>query len=188
MEAVTSSQALCLSCGFCCDGTLFSTVPLVAADALAPLRASGIEIQINAAKSGFSQPCAAHRDRCCQVYENRPASCRNYRCELLKKYERGDVSWHDAQERISRVKALKDTLATELVRIVPDAGRWPVAVVSKFVPTPQDFGADGDLLKNWAPVMLRLAALHDSLQRHFRRPRSTGDRSNGNGHASRELD
>lgn len=187
MEAATSSQTLCLSCGFCCDGTLFGFVPVGAADRWAPLQAAGIEIRTTGPKPCFTQPCEAHRHGCCQAYENRPANCRTYRCELLKKCERGDVSWGDAQERIGRVKALKETLATELARIVPGAGECSVTAVLTRVPKRQEFADDRELLKTWAPVMLRLAGLLDCLQRDFRRPRRTGDQTGEDAHASREL-
>jgi uncharacterized protein len=187
MEACTSSQTLCLSCGFCCDGTLFSSVPVGAADAWAPLQAAGIEIRTTGPKPSFAQPCGAHHLGRCQVYEHRPANCQTYRCELLKKCERGDVSWHEAQQRIERVKALKSSLAAEFDRIVPEAGPWPAAIVSSLVPTLSDFGTDRELLKTWAPVLLLTAALRDTLQRHFRRPRKEGDQTGGNVPISREA-
>ena len=44
MNIEVTSQELCLSCGFCCDGTLFGSVPLAAADAPTPLQAAGIQV------------------------------------------------------------------------------------------------------------------------------------------------
>jgi Fe-S-cluster containining protein len=129
----------------------------------------------------------AHREGRCQIYENRPANCRKYRCELLKKYESGAVSWHDAQQRIGRVRMLKETLGTELARVVPNAGGLSVAAVWTRVPTQQELAADRELLKRWAPVMLRVAALLDALQRHFRPPRQTRDRSGSSSQTSREF-
>lgn len=173
MEAQATQQALCLSCGLCCDGTLFGRVPLKASDALVPLHAGGIEIQANETKQYFKLPCAAYRQGCCQVYTGRPATCRKYRCELLKKYESGAISWAEAQQRIGRVQTLKDTLRAELARIVPEGNRMSVVAVLSLVPTHGELAADPDLLKTWAPVMLRLSALLDCLQTHFQPPRKT---------------
>jgi Putative zinc- or iron-chelating domain len=171
METHATPQALCLSCGLCCDGTLFGRVFLRAADVLVPLQAGGIEIQANDTKQYFEQPCTAYRQGCCQVYTGRPATCRTYRCELLKKYESEAISWAETQQRIGRVQTLKETLGTELGRIVPEGNRMSVIAVLTLVPTHEELAADPDLLKTWAPVMLRLSALLDCLRTHFQRPR-----------------
>ena len=67
MDADTSPQALCLSCGLCCNGTMFGRVHLQVGDVEAPLEARGIQIQTNGDKRYFEQPCPAYRDACCQV-------------------------------------------------------------------------------------------------------------------------
>ncbi len=188
MNVGDSSQTLCLSCGFCCDGTLFGSVPLAEADARAPLRANGIEIHTDADETFFMQPCDVHRGGCCQVYENRPANCRKYRCELLKKYERGDLSWAEAQQRIERVRALKQTLAADLARIGPDGGRWSIISWLTRAPTQRQLAADPELLSTWAPLMVRVAELLDLLQRHFRSPRPPRDQSGAEARLPREVD
>jgi hypothetical protein len=187
MNAGASSQTLCLSCGFCCDGTLFGSVPLEAADTLTPLEVAGIAIHVDEAETFFMQPCDAHREGCCQVYENRPANCRKYRCELLKKYESGGVSWDEAQQRIAHVRALKDTLAAELAPLVPHAGRWSIMSWVARAPTQRELAADLDLLSKWAPVMVRVAELLGALQQHFRSPRQTVDQSGADARMPRQV-
>jgi hypothetical protein len=82
-----SSQSLCLTCGLCCDGTLFPFVRLKPDDEITPLEAAGINIILdsnsdglatgqqlavvegaNVSNSGpiFEQPCAAHKN--CVLY------------------------------------------------------------------------------------------------------------------------
>jgi hypothetical protein len=160
-------------------------VPLAAADAPAPLQAGGIQVHTDADETFFMQPCDAHRNGCCHVYDNRPATCQKYRCELLKKYESGDVSWDDATERIARARALRETLTAELARVVPDAGRWSIVTWMTRVPTRQALATDRDLLNTWAPVMMRAAALLDWLEQHFRSPRRPADPSGGDAWTSR---
>jgi len=133
------------------------------------------------------QPCDVHRDGRCQVYEDRPVNCRQYRCELLKKFERGALSSDDAQRQIERVRALKETLTADLARIVPDAGRWSVISWMTRVPTQRQLAADPELLSTWAPVMVRVAELLDTLQRHFR-SRPPGDQSGAEARLPREVD
>jgi Fe-S-cluster containining protein len=178
MEACAADQALCRSCGFCCDGTMFASVPLEAADLLAPLQARGIEIQTNETKHSFMQPCGAYADNCCQIYADRPSTCRKFRCELLKKYASGARSWEEAQQTIGRALALREALRAELARIVPDGGQMSVTAVLNIVPTHEALTADRDFLKTWAPVMLRLVALLDCLGRNFHSPRKDGADAN----------
>ena len=171
MDAQPTQQSLCLSCGFCCDGTLFGRVPLKADDILLPLQAGGIQIQTQGTDSFFGLPCTAHQQGCCQVYAGRPANCRKYRCELLKKYESGTVSWAEAQQKISRVRMLREMLMTELARVVPEDHRMSVVAVQKLAPAHKELAADPVLLKTWGQVLLRLSALLDCLQTHFQPPR-----------------
>lgn len=169
MDPASTQQALCLSCGLCCDGTLFGTVPLKAGDDPLPLQAGGIRLQVQQTGQSFKLPCTAYQHGCCQVYANRPLNCVNYRCQLLKRYTRGEVAWVEAQQRIARAKALRETLHTELARIQDSTETSLIAILS-LVPTHQALTDDPDLRTLWAPVMLRLSALLDCLYNHFQPP------------------
>jgi len=178
MEVLASEQALCRSCGFCCDGTMFADVPLDDADQLAPLQARGIEILTEDTKQSFLQPCGAYRDGCCRIYPDRPSTCRKFRCELLKKYGSGARSWDEAQQTIGRALALREALRAELAHVVPDGDQMPVTAVLSLVPAHEELMADRDVLETWAPVMLPLVALLDCLGRNFHSPRKDGADAN----------
>ena len=100
---VSPSQSLCLTCGLCCAGPIFPSVQLEPEDEIAPLMAAGIAIYSENDANMFKQPCPAHKNCSCTVYENRPKNCRSYKCELLKRFERGDMSREAAAEIISKV-------------------------------------------------------------------------------------
>jgi uncharacterized protein len=104
----SSSQSLCLTCGLCCDGTLFSFVPLKPDDEIAALETVGINIVSGSVPNIFKQPCAALRACTCIVYENRPENCRTYKCELLKRFERDDISYDAALKIIKKAVSLKN--------------------------------------------------------------------------------
>lgn len=77
------SDALCRSCGLCCDGTLFTQVPLTSDEAT---RARALHLQVIPRPDGAAalrQPCAALTPAGCTVYAERPGGCRRYRCMLL---------------------------------------------------------------------------------------------------------
>lgn len=86
-----AAQSLCLSCGLCCDGTLFGSVELQLADDAESLRELGLKISTRG-KPRFPQPCSAlGSDGCCHVYKERPQLCRAFECALLQSVQRGRI-------------------------------------------------------------------------------------------------
>jgi len=107
---------ICLACGLCCDGTLFSHVTLQDgddSDALATLELEHVDEAY-----GFVQPCQA-LDSCgsCQVYDDRPVMCAKFECDLLKRAKEKHTSKTDALDIIHQVGLLKDKLKTELLSV-----------------------------------------------------------------------
>jgi hypothetical protein len=130
-----------LRCGLCCDGTLFPFVRLKPDDEITPLEAAGINIILdsnsdglatgrqlavvegaNVSNSGpiFEQPCAAHKNCACIVYAHRPQHCRTYRCEMLKRFERGDISHEIALEIINKTISLKNEVKALVLAVSTD--------------------------------------------------------------------
>lgn len=101
---------LCLSCGFCCDGTLFDRVPLQAVE-LAQL---GRSLNVSAGTAHARQPCAALEGTACRVYENRPLTCRRFRCLLLEAHEAGEVTLPAAISIVDETRAMRRLLAEAL--------------------------------------------------------------------------
>lgn len=99
-------MSLCLSCGFCCDGTLFDRVPMTEPE-LVSLR---VQLAVAPGVSFARQPCAALEGTACQVYEQRPLTCRRYRCLLLEAHEANEVSLEHARIIVDETKALRAAL------------------------------------------------------------------------------
>lgn len=91
-----AASELCLSCGLCCDGSLFWAVP-VDPDEPAPAALD--------ADGWLRQPCACFRGRC-TVYDERPEACRAFDCRVLQTVAAGrrDARW--ARERIAAMRRL----------------------------------------------------------------------------------
>ena len=83
-------STLCTSCGLCCDGSLFTQVPL-SADEVALLRRRGLPLLVNGERRALTQRCAALAGSSCTIYEERPEGCRRYRC-MLHAALAGDVT------------------------------------------------------------------------------------------------
>lgn len=102
-----SSELLCTQCGICCDGTLFSRVPLTPAEA-ATLTSVGIEVKQRKNKQwALPLGCEALSGCRCTIYESRPGSCRAFKCTLLLALERGETDLPGAMEIVARAKELR---------------------------------------------------------------------------------
>lgn len=109
----TSIGSLCISCGLCCDGTLFDEVPLSPSEGASALW-SGL---YDEDREAMSPPCTWHDGHLCTVYEDRPAACRSFECLLILRIRRGEVSWDEAREAITAMKSLAAQLSPKLGRL-----------------------------------------------------------------------
>ena len=98
-----SDESLCKACGLCCDGTLFTLVPLTAADVTPP--GLNVEVRPSGARV-LKQPCSALEGTCCTVYEQRPVACRGYQCLLLEALNCGEESVAGALRVVGTAKRL----------------------------------------------------------------------------------
>ncbi|MFT3713889.1 MAG: YkgJ family cysteine cluster protein [Archangium sp.] len=102
---------LCLTCGLCCDGTLFKDV------ALQPGEAERIRsrTRINEDGTRLLQGCSALAGDCrCGVYEDRPLTCRRYRCAVLRALEKNECTSEEAHGAIAEVIELRAELAARM--------------------------------------------------------------------------
>ena len=115
MTSRAIADQLCLQCGICCNGILFSNVELQPAenpDTLAALRLQAIPVvrapgrKSAAAAAGslrIPQPCAALcPDNKCRIYDQRPRRCRDFECALFQGVAAGRLSVETALRKISQ--------------------------------------------------------------------------------------
>ncbi|MEZ5722899.1 MAG: hypothetical protein R3D59_15855 [Paracoccaceae bacterium] len=90
---------LCLSCGLCCDGSLFWAVEIDGADAVPEGAAPG---------GRLAQPCSFHAGGACGIYATRPGQCRAFVCDVLGAVLDGsrDRAWAH-----TRIEAMRHLLA-----------------------------------------------------------------------------
>lgn len=102
----------------CCDGVMFHSVVLQPGDSARALSALGLKIKRRQGARYFPQPCAAHEDARCTIYEQRPVRCRLFSCRQLQRVAAGEISESAAREkirearaRVARVNLLVDRIA-----------------------------------------------------------------------------
>ncbi len=104
MPAIRPLEDLCLSCGLCCDGSLFWAVPLE----------EGQTASVPSDTEGYlRQPCPCFSGAC-TIYKDRPAGCRDFTCHVLDAVaaEQQDRDW--ALARIAEMRATLEALDAAL--------------------------------------------------------------------------
>lgn len=99
---------LCLTCGLCCDGTMFENAEVT------PEEAARLEGRVNlsADRTKLVQGCRALEGCKCGVYEDRPAKCRAFSCFLLASLEAGTITEQEAREGVAEAMSRRDAVAT----------------------------------------------------------------------------
>lgn len=92
-------MSLCLSCGLCCDGTMFEAAALAPGEAE---RYAG-RVNVSADRQHLRLPCPALDGCKCKTYLDRPAVCSEFKCLVLASLERGLIGEAEAQESIEEV-------------------------------------------------------------------------------------
>ncbi len=106
-------MALCLACGFCCDGMLH-THTITQPDEGGRMAGLGVSLVDFRGKTGFRQPCPLHQAGNCTAYAARPATCRAYECGLYKWFMAGALSWPEALAIVESARALRASLLQKL--------------------------------------------------------------------------
>jgi hypothetical protein len=159
---VSSSQSLCLACGICCEGAIFRGVPLSPEDEISPLTAAGINIVPDGERNVFMLPCAAHKNHECTVYAHRPRVCQQYRCELLKRFTRGEISQDAALEIIGKTISVRNEVDS-LANSTNDPGI--TLFLRQWIRDP----SIGTSHKTYAQLFLKFLILQKFLDRYFRK-------------------
>jgi len=105
-----------LSCGLCCDGTLFAHAPLGEDESTLALD-RGLALLSDASSLHFVLPCPRHSDdgRCEVFATGRPRVCGSFECRLLGRLKVGTVTLEQALEIVRSVKGLR----AALLRAIP---------------------------------------------------------------------
>lgn len=113
-----AASRLCASCGMCCNGVMFHYVRLQPADSPKALAALGLKLKRKRRQDCILQPCPAHRDGCCSIYEERPVRCRVFECRQQEHVAAGTIPETAAREKIAQAV----TLVAEVESLLQQCG------------------------------------------------------------------
>jgi len=98
----------------CCDGTLYTYVTLVEDDMPRLEKYPQLRFIERNHQQTFDEGCVLHTGTGCSAYEDRPDTCRRYRCALLRAVEKDEMSEHEALKVIAEAKALVENVKASI--------------------------------------------------------------------------
>ena len=123
MKSSESEQTICITCGFCCDGTLFNHATLQPGEKGTLPQKMEEAYFMDGEKEFFRLPCP-YFDGKCTIYDQKKAHiCSAFRCELLKDYSGEKISQEAALRLIEnavRQRAEIRELAYKIIGTPPD--------------------------------------------------------------------
>ena len=116
VRAEIDGSELCLQCGLCCDGTLFTDAVLQDGEQdFTESLGMVVETKPDGTRGNAELPCPLFLDGCCSVYTSpRPHICGAYRCELLNAYAAGAKTMEEVLPVVHLVRSLVRELEVEM--------------------------------------------------------------------------
>ncbi len=154
-------SALCKSCGLCCNGMLYSWVAVHRSDNEDALLDYGFSLMRDR-KKNFSQPCTAYAANQCDIYANRPRTCRIYSCKLITRINQGFVGKDEAAQRIYTAKKLHNHLMESINNLAPELQPLTLVDIRKSI--------EEQLSDRLKPIYFYVSNLARYLDEHFKHP------------------
>lgn len=101
MEIDLSFSKICMQCGMCCDGTLFTKANVKNREDELLAKSLGLTtFSTSDSKIYFEQPCQLF-NKTCTIYDKpRPNCCSKFICEPLQKVRTNEITFNDAENQI----------------------------------------------------------------------------------------
>ncbi len=166
-----SGARLCLACGICCTGVLFSHAEIEEEELPRVVR-RGLPIAYPDRRlPELRLPCTAHGPGGCGIYEDRPETCVGYGCKLLGRLKRGDLPLEEALASVERIRALVATVS----EVLPPGGWfWGRAAALRAAPAPPSFEGQLRLARTWIELEVLQELLSRDLDERMAEDRATG--------------
>ena len=100
VQGPPEEQKICVTCGFCCDGTLFFHAMLQPGEKGSLPEKIEQNYRMEKGKEFFLLPCLYFSEKCTIYDQKRAEVCSGYRCQMLKDFSEGKVTMVDALETV----------------------------------------------------------------------------------------
>jgi Fe-S-cluster containining protein len=169
----------------CCDGTIFHYVRLQAGDSAKALVALGLKLKRKRKRDHLLQPCPAHRDCQCSIYNDRPERCRLFECKQLQKVSAGEITEGEASGKIREARERVGRILTLFELAGETNSKGPLAIrYEKILAMPLDPAA-GEEAALRARLIREMEEFEALVENEFRPARTTQDQRCGDTEADR---
>ena len=160
---------LCVGCGMCCDGTIFTRADVVD-DELVDSPVAVHLITVSGARQ-LPQPCSLlGSDASCTEYEHRPQTCRTYRCDLLVAVADGQKSMDSAKDVVSETLQLRNRAKTAVAQAIGETHEGPMDALVRRLEEAEVAAEDaGAFRRQNGQAYLALAALGMAIEANFQK-------------------
>lgn len=162
-------QLICVTCGYCCDGTLFMHAHLNPGERGNLPEKIEENSFIEEGKDYFRLPCQYFSEKC-TIYDRKRADvCSSYRCQLLKDVAEGKVSMSDALETVHEARNMRDEIMEEYRRISGNSERINFRQLLLDLWKIQEAASEGEALSMDYEILLARCNIFEALLiKHFR--------------------
>ncbi len=176
MESPIAEQEICVKCGLCCDGTIFSGVALEKSekDNLPPEFAKAYDH--NSEKERFLQPCPAFDQKCTIYHKKRAKVCGSFRCQLLIDFSKNKLTRQEADEIVKNAIIFKTRildLNNEIAEKTEDLPFWKLSEEIK--KKLKQIVNDKPLRDKYESILANLTIFNALLIKHFKSSRKFQD-------------
>ena len=119
-ESAPQGDSICLSCGLCCDGSIFTHITLALSDRVDVLEAAGVVLTKKDERTEVRLRCTALEGTCCTIYEDRPVRCGLFTCALHRRHASGEISTDEALATIDKTRELQRKVHDGLAAMLDD--------------------------------------------------------------------
>jgi Fe-S-cluster containining protein len=166
-----AASRLCVTCGMCCDGTLFHIVRMQPSDSVSALNVLGLKLKKKKGQNCIEQPCPMLKQQQCSIYAGRPERCRLFECELLKRLANESITEANAAITISEARRQ----VTEILDLIEKCGhhnkRQPLTIrYDRVMAQPVSEDWDPSEVKKREELKVRMRVLQSLLAEAFRPP------------------
>jgi len=113
-QSAIDANSLCIECGLCCVGTLFSHIK-VSPDEIEQVEDLGIRLHERGDETVFGLGCSCFKEGSCSVYEARPQKCVSFFCKLNKSVENGIIGLKESLKVVETVKKYTDLIINSII-------------------------------------------------------------------------
>lgn len=111
--AKNENSEICLACGLCCQGQIFTTVSLQPEE-VESAKTWPVDLVMDDERPRFRQPCGCYRKQRCTIYADRPKACVSYSCRVLEQLRDGSITNAEALETIGHARKLIQKIESQL--------------------------------------------------------------------------